>query len=156
MSGTTTNYALPYPDETDAADPAADIKALAQDADSALHGAVTPADPALSLTPGTSWAVTTFTAHKAGAVASIYAKLTYSGSTLTAGSGGNLPDTQCATLPAGLLPLDIVVPTFDKGGIATGSAYIQTGGAVFLKTVSPTASINSGDTVEIGVTYMTG
>ena len=156
MSGTTTNYALPYPDETDAADPAADIKALAQDADSALHGAVTPADPGLSLTPGTSWAVTTFTARKCAGIATIYAKLTYSGSTVTASSSGNIADTQCATLPAGLLPLMIVVCAFDKTGVATGDAYIQTGGAVFLKALSPTASIASGDTVEIGVTYMTG
>ena len=49
MSGTTANYAFPYPDETDAADPTADIKALADAVDTEVHTATSPS--AASYTP---------------------------------------------------------------------------------------------------------
>jgi hypothetical protein len=122
-------------------------------------GSVNPVDdlvdPGLTLVAATNFSVTSFQAYTVGRLACVDIDLTYSGSTLTSSSSGNIsPDTICATLPVGLKPASEEVHAYDKGGVASGGAFMETNGEIVLKTLSPTATIASGDVIHLGFTYL--
>jgi hypothetical protein len=112
-------------------------------------------DPGLTLAAATNFSVTNFQAYIVGRLACVDIDLTYSGSTLTATSTGNItPDVICATLPVGLKPASEEVHLYDKGGTSSGGAFIETNGEITIKTLSPTATIASGDVLHLGFTYL--
>jgi hypothetical protein len=105
-------------------------------------------------TAATNFTVTSFSGRKTCGICTVYVSLTYTGSTLTADSAGNLADTLCFTLPAGYIPPIAVVEAYDKSGIATGDVFIDTDGTCKLKTLSPTATLANTGTVTFNATFV--
>ena len=105
-------------------------------------------------TVASNFTLTSFNGRKTAGITSIFVALTYTGSTLTADSAGNLADTLCFTLPAGYIPPIAMVEAFDKSGVATGDVYIDTDGTCKLKTLSPTATLANTGTVTFNATWV--
>lgn len=105
-------------------------------------------------TAATNFTVTSFNGRKTCGICTVYVLLTYTGSTLTADSAGNLADTLCFTLPAGYIPPFAFIEAYDKSGVAMGDVYIDTDGTCKLKTLSPTATIASSATINFSATFV--
>lgn len=105
-------------------------------------------------TAGTNFSVTSFAGRRTCGVATVVVTLSYSGSTITADSAGNITDTLAVTLPSGWRPNATIIAAFDKSGTATGDVVILNDGTCTLKTLSPTATIASGATVTFSATYV--
>lgn len=106
------------------------------------------------LTAATNFSTSTFNARKTCGVCTVQVVMTRSGTTVTADSAGNIADTLAATLPSGWRPAQICNGHVDKGGTADGSATVDTDGTISLKSLSPTATIASGNNVTITATYV--
>lgn len=106
------------------------------------------------LVAATNFSTSSFSARKTCGVCTILVVMTRSGTTVTADSAGNISDTLCATLPSGWRPSQVILGNVDKSGTADGSATIDTDGTITLKTLSPTATIASGNNVTITATYV--
>lgn len=103
----------------------------------------------------TDFTVTSFAGRKTCGIATVVVTLTYSGATITGTSAGNIaPDTACVTLPAGYRPAAEIPVSYDKSGTAMGSVSIATSGLCTLKTLDPTATIASGNTLTFAATFV--
>jgi len=98
-------------------------------------------------TPASGFTVSSYMARRTCGVTVIYVSLTYTGSTITANSGGNITDTLCLTTPSGWRPPFPAVGAWDKAGIACGAWTWGTDGTVLLKTLDPTATLSNTDSV---------
>lgn len=108
-----------------------------------------------SVTPGTNFTVNSFSAKKSGGTTEWSATLTYSGTTITAGSTGNITDTVCCTLPSDCWPGAESYAIYEVAGITAGSVRISTAGVCTLTTLYPTSSIGA-NTVKFSGCFQTG
>lgn len=115
----------------------------------------TPVALTSSPTPAASFSLTSFSARKAAGTTEFAVVLTYSGTTITAGSTGNIGDTLCCTLPADCRPSAETYAMYEVAGITAGSVRIATDGQCTLTTLYPTASIGA-NTVKFGRSLATG
>lgn len=110
------------------------------------------------------WAVSSQWAQRLNGRVDLYASLTYSGSTLTGGSvtstqPGSLTDVEMCTLQSGYLIKSgftrwIFPLTAGGNGGAAGTGQINVASQkIFLSTIAPSATVQSGDSVEFAVTY---
>jgi hypothetical protein len=107
------------------------------------------------LTAGTNFSVTSFSGRRTCGVVNIVVILNCTGGTITADAAGNISDTLCATLPAGWRPVaGTQFISYDKGGIADGAVRVATDGTCTLVSLSPTATIVSGQTVNFSTTFV--
>lgn len=106
-------------------------------------------------TAATNFSVTTFTARKAAGTTEWAVMLTYSGTTITAGSTGNIGDTLCCTLPSDCWPGAEAYLLYEVAGVTAGSVRVMPNGQCFLTTLYPTASIGA-NTVKFGGSFATG
>lgn len=112
---------------------------------------------ALTSTPtaAAGFAVTAFSARESGGTTEWSVILTYSGTTITAGSTGNINDVLCCTLPADCRPGAEAYELFEVAGITAGSVRIGTDGQCTLTTLYPTSSIGA-NTVKFSGSFQTG
>lgn len=108
------------------------------------------------LVAATDFTVASFDGYKVNGVTTVSVVLTYTGATITANGAGNITDKQAATLPAGWRPPFTAIVVFDRSGVADGSLSITPDGLCTLKTLSPTATINSGNNVSFQLTWVSG
>jgi hypothetical protein len=104
--------------------------------------------------PATNFSVTSFNGRRTCGVATVWVTLSYSGTTITANSAGNITNTACVTLPAGWRPPIDTVVSFDKGTVAQGSMTIASNGVCTLNTLDATATIASGDSLSFAMTFV--
>lgn len=116
----------------------------------------TPVALTSSPTAATSFTVTTFTARRAGGSVEWSVLLTYSGSTITATSSGNIGDTLCMTLPEDCWPGSETYALFEVAGVSAGSIRIMPNGQCLITSAYPTSTIVSGNTVKCGASYAAG
>lgn len=117
----------------------------------------TPVALTSSPTAGTDFTVTSFSARRAGGTVEWGVLLTYSGSTLTAGSTGNITgDPVCMTLPEDCRPGAETYAMFEVAGVSAGSARIMPNGQCLITSAYPTSTITSGNTVKFGASYAAG
>ena len=154
MGGTTSHYAWPYPVSSDAPDGASQIQSLADAADASLNDAVTPQSGAGSAAAATHFSINSFTYKVTGGITAFFMTVTYSGSTLTAASNGNITNTTVATLP--FAPANIHFLRFKKNGGAWGDAHVDTAGLLVIEQFTPAAVISSGDTLTLRGLLATG
>lgn len=107
-------------------------------------------------TAATNFTVSSFSARKAGGVTEWAVTTTYSGSTITAGSTGNITDTTVMTLPSSILPLREEYADFEVSGATAGSVRFNTDGTCVIVALYPTATIASGQTVKFGAAFAAG
>lgn len=110
-------------------------------------------------TSGTSaaagWSLAAFEGRQFGPVVMVRLTMTRTGAAITADAAGNIGDSLVATLPGAWSPVSGTCQgSYDKGGVADGSVSIGTDGKITLKTLSPTASIATSDTVSIAMTFV--
>lgn len=106
-------------------------------------------------TAAAGFTLTTFVARQFGSVVTVLVVVNRSGAAITADAAGNIIDTLIATLPAGLVPVgNVLVGSYDKGGIADGSVSLGPDGKATLKTLSPTATIATGDLCTFSMTFV--
>lgn len=112
---------------------------------------------ALTSTPtaAANFSLTSFSARKAAGTTEFEVVLTYSGTTITAGSTGNITDTLCCTLPADCRPGAETYAIYEVAGITAGSVRIATDGQCTLTTLYPTSSIGA-NTVKFSRSLATG
>jgi hypothetical protein len=109
------------------------------------------------LVAATDFSVSTFGGYKVGGMTTVNVVLTYTGaSAITANAAGNITDKQCCTLPSGWRPLFTISTSYDRSGVADGALTIASDGACTLKTLSPTATINSGNLITFMATWVSG
>lgn len=83
-------------------------------------------------------------------------RLTRTGGTITAGSNGGIADVTLATLPAGILPSDGLVPgrvTVTAGGVSYGADCRLDTGIVYLTSMWPSGSIVNTDVLVLCLNY---
>ncbi|WP_055693012.1 hypothetical protein [Streptomyces prasinopilosus] len=116
----------------------------------------TPVPLTTNPTAATGFTVSSYSARKAGGMTEWAVMLTYSGSTITATSTGNLaPDTLCMTLPPDCRPTAETYTMFEVGGTTAGSVRLMPDGQCLLTTLYPTSSIGA-NTVKFGTSFATG
>lgn len=115
----------------------------------------TPVALTSTVTAATNFSVSTFAARKAGGVTEFAVMLTYSGSTITASSTGNIGDTLACTLPSDCRPGAETYAIFEVAGTTAGSVRIATNGQCTLTTLYPTSSIGA-NSVKFGACFATG
>lgn len=103
-----------------------------------------------------NFSTTSFNSRKTAGITSFTVTLTRSGATITADAAGNITDTLCGTLAAGFRPNSAqpLIVNYDKAGTACGSLTILSDGTCTLKSLSPTATLASGDSVNFTVTLI--
>lgn len=106
-------------------------------------------------TAATNFTVNTFTARKSAGTTEWQVMLTYSGTTITAGSTGNITDTLCCTLPSDCRPGGETQLLYEVAGVTAGSVRILTNGQCLLTTLYPTSSIGANSVKFSGV-FATG
>lgn len=100
------------------------------------------------LTAATGFSVTSFSGRKVNGITTIAVTLSRTGSTLTATSAGALTSTLACTLPIGWRPPTDAIPViFNKAGIADGLITILPAGTCTITSLSPTATLASGNSV---------
>lgn len=112
---------------------------------------------ALTSTPtaAAGFALTAFSARESGGTTEWSVILTYSGSTITASSTGNITDTLACTLPSDCWPGAETYALYEVAGITAGSVRIMPNGQCLLTTLYPTSSIGA-NTVKFGGSFQTG
>ncbi|CAL9457589.1 hypothetical protein SUDANB15_02551 [Streptomyces sp. enrichment culture] len=108
------------------------------------------------VTPPADFTTNNFLGYKVGGMTTVSLVMTYSGSTITSSTAGNIGDKVCATLPAGWRPPFTVVTSYDRSGVADGSVSIAPDGTCTLKTLSPNATIGDGNNVSFMATWVSG
>jgi len=116
----------------------------------------TPVAVTGTVTAATNFSVTSFVAYDAGGQTWFAVQLTYSGSTITASSSGDITDTQCCTLPSALIPPAATWLPYKAGNTADGIVQIDTGGVCKLQTLSPTATITASSSINFSGVIATG
>jgi hypothetical protein len=123
-----------------------------------VSGSITQA---VTVTTGTSafsiaagFTLVTAEARNAGGVITLFLEANYTGSTITSGTSGNIADTSVGTFAVGFRPTQLLTTTFNKGGVADGSVHVSSAGAVTLTSLSPNATIASGDFVRMYWTFV--
>ncbi|MFD0344002.1 hypothetical protein ACFVH0_35950 [Streptomyces sp. NPDC127117] len=117
----------------------------------------TPVALSSSVTPATGWAVTSFSARRAGGTVEWTVFLSRTGASLAAAdAAGNIGDILACTLPANCCPGARYITQFDKGGTASGSVRIEASGACTLTSMDPTSAIGNGNTVTFSGTVAAG
>lgn len=120
-----------------------------------LTSAATTASGTGVITVASGWSLQSASSRIRGQVATILVVAQRTGATITADSAGNIADTQVGTLASGIRPIDGTTQwTYDKGGVADGSISVGTDGICTIKTLSPTATIASGDNVSFTLTHV--
>lgn len=101
------------------------------------------------LTVATGWSLNGFQGRKVNGITTVYVSLNRTGATITATSAGALsggPVLGC-TLPIGWRPPDTIIENFDKSGVADGGISILATGTCTIQSMSPTATIASGNDI---------
>jgi len=148
MGTTDNNIFFPDPASTPSR---SQLQQMAESVDAAI--APQPYSAAeVGVSAGTNWSIANFTAIRIGVLRVIQMQLSYSGSTITANSAGDIPNQNVLTgIPSDWMPSFSTSFAYDAG--ATGG--FGTIGSVFsLRTAMPNSTITSGTTVIIGVAYV--
>lgn len=104
---------------------------------------------------GSGWSLSSFEGRQFGPIVMVRLTMSRTGATITADATGNIGDSLVVTLPAAWSPVSGTCQgSYDKGGVADGSVSIGTDGKATIKTLSPTATIATGDTVSIAMTFV--
>lgn len=94
------------------------------------------------------WSSGTLTGRKVNGVTTVLVTVVKTTPTITASSTGAFPAaTLACTLPVGWRPQDTLIENYDKSGVADGAVTILSNGTCTVKTLSPTATIASGNTI---------
>lgn len=101
-----------------------------------------------------NWTLTTAEARTWGNLVTLYLEAAFTGTTVTSGASGNITDQTVGTFAAAYRPNQLLTTTFNKGGVADGAAHVSSGGVVTLTSLSPTATIASGDFVRMFWTFV--
>lgn len=110
-----------------------------------------------TVTPATGFTLSSFDARKAGGVTEFNVILVRSGAALSAAdSVGNLPDTVCCTLPTNCRPNTTFNGVYEVAGLNMGSVRISSDGTCTLTTLSATAVISTGRTINFSGSFATG
>lgn len=88
-----------------------------------------------------------------GMICFLHLQVTYSGSTVTGGSSGDITDLQVAVIPAACRPNRDIRTMYGQQGHPSGSACVLSSGSVQIETLSANATIASGDQVTLDFTY---
>ncbi|MER6147949.1 hypothetical protein [Streptomyces hirsutus] len=115
----------------------------------------TPVPLTTTPTAAAGFSVNSFSARKAAGMTEWAVVLSYSGTTITANSGGNIADTLCMTLPADCRPAAETYAMFEVAGTTAGSVRIMTNGQCLLTTLYPTSSIGT-NTVKFSSSFAAG
>lgn len=109
----------------------------------------------LGVQAGVDWTIVTFAAEKLGRLVTLNARLTYSGSAITADSAGNLSDRGVLDgLPPGWRPADSAVFSWSRGaGVHAGTGAVSAGGKVSVQTFAPGAQLSPGHVIVLTATY---
>jgi hypothetical protein len=121
---------------------------------SLLNGLATPVVVTGTATAATNFSITSFVAYDAGGTTWFAVQATYSGSTITASSVGNITDTACCTLP--FAPQSAMWLPYQVANTSDGVLLVSTAGLCSLLTLSPTGTIASGNIVNFSGTIATG
>lgn len=113
-----------------------------------------PAAESAACTPAASFTVSSFVVYKTAGVTWFSVQLTYSGTTITGSSSGNIPDTLCCTLP--FAPQAEMWLPYAVSSAADGIVGVAATGACTLQTLTPTATIASGSVVTFSGIILTG
>lgn len=105
-------------------------------------------------TVAANWTLTTAEARTWGNMVTIYLEAAFTGTTVTSGASGNITDQTVGTFAAAYRPDQILTTTYNKGGVADGACHVSSGGVVTLTSLSPTATIASGDFVRMYWTFV--
>lgn len=106
-------------------------------------------------TVAANWTLQSAQGRRRGQVATTIVTVQRSGSTITANAAGNITDTALGTFASGWRPIDGTTQwVYDKGGVADGLVSVGTDGIATIKTLSPTATIASGDDVTFTMTHV--
>ena len=117
----------------------------------------TPVVVSATVTPASSFALTSYNGYKSGGNTTITVALAYSGSTVTASSTGHISGgLNVCTLPSGLYPPLQLYGAYVISGTSAGTLTISTAGLVTLQTLYPSQSLASGQTVYFTITIPTG
>lgn len=131
-----------------------DLQDLAESVDVAIAPVIETA-VSLGLTVAADWTLTAFSAARIGIIRVFQAALTYSGATITAGSTGNITDTLVLSdIPVEWRPSIPVIVGFSRGGQADGIGAVTSDGTFLIQTLSPTATIVSGNGIVLNATYL--
>lgn len=104
------------------------------------------------VTAASGWTISSQSAHRRFGVIVLQVSASYSGSTVTVGSDGNVTDQLVATIDAAWLPS--VGPRMSQGGSGPGVfGYMSTGGNVYISAVAPGTSFTSGFATAFSFTY---
>ncbi|MFE2936657.1 hypothetical protein [Streptomyces sp. NPDC059278] len=116
----------------------------------------TPIALTSTATARTGFTVASFSAWKAGGTTNFAVILTYSGDIVTSSSSGNIGDLDCLTLPPDCRPRATNYGAYDKSGTASGAVRYLASGLCTLTTLDPTATIQSGNTINFSGAFATG
>jgi len=111
----------------------------------------------LSITPAANWTITyCYGLRPSPRERLLHLRFAYGGTTITASSSGNIPDTTVATIGgANWRPYAGVYADFAYlGGSGFGTGRVGPDGSVVISTLSPTASITSGQAVRFTAHYI--
>jgi hypothetical protein len=106
-------------------------------------------------TAATGWTVNNFEVRACGPMVMVRAVATRTGATITANSAGNITDSLVLTLPAGWEPDIPIAGSYDRASVADGCVVIGTDGTVTLKSLSPTATIDTTGQIQFAVSWIT-
>lgn len=101
----------------------------------------------------TNFSITTFDVRDTCGVVSILLEFTYSGTTITGGSTGNISDTDVCTFPAGYRPPVDVHAVF-ADGFTLGHCTLFTTGVVTLRALHTGGTVVSGNTYRATFVYV--
>lgn len=142
--GTTASKALRYPEPTEQVqDGHLAIRHLAEDVDAALNTTAwaAPAGGAAGWTHNSRL-------RRFNGVCYLYVSVTRTGAAIGPASAvGNIVDETILTVAAGNRPGQLIATAFDVGGTKGGIGTLGTDGSVTLKSLYPTASVATGDSV---------
>lgn len=103
---------------------------------------------------GVDWTVNTASYRiVAGLLCFLHIQCTYSGSSVAAGSGGNLTDLQPIIIPAAIRPNRDLRCSYSRGNSANGTASVGNSGSVQIETLSTGSTLTSGDAISIDFMY---
>lgn len=112
----------------------------------------------LGITAAAGWTIASCEAVPVGPLRHLRVTFTYSGSTLTGSSSGNVADTDLfgTVLPVGWRPSGTVPFVFDlgSGGTSFGQGAVSAAGQATIKTLHANGTISSGNAVTVAVTYL--
>lgn len=106
-----------------------------------------------TVTAASGWSRNGSSVYKKGNVVSLNVSFNRTGAAITGTTSGNLPQTTLGTIPAGYRPV------FDQplSTTATGVVYatcIDSAGVITLSATVPNFTIPTGETINVGGTYL--